>query len=209
MDVPPPTPDRLVSLVFRVWSSFYDHPWLQKPYYRRIHNALLSLLDGVATPARVLDLGCGTGQLTTDLAHRYPGATVVGADLSPDMLAVANGRSSDRFELANANVYALPFASGSFDLVTNTISYNWYLDYPRALAEIRRVLRPGGHFVMATISSPVLRSPVIRRPWELLTADRTRVVEPGQIRDELGAAGFEVEEIASVFPLVRLFVASR
>lgn len=204
------TTDRLVTLIFRVWSGFYDQPLLQQPYYRRVHAALLSLLDDLPVPVRVLDLGCGTAQLTADLAARYPGAAVVGADLSSDMLAVANGRAAAAsFGLANASVYALPFADGSIDLVTNTISYHWYLDHRRALAEIRRVLRPGGHFVMATISSPVLRSRLVRRTWELFTADRTRIAVPRQIERELDAAGFEIENRAAVFPMVRVFVARR
>jgi len=208
MVVGPPPRDRLVALIFRVWSGFYDQPLLQEPLYRRVHARLLSLLDPLPEPNRALDLGCGTAQLTADLVARYPGAAVVGADLSGDMLAVAAQRAvALGFERVNANVYALPFAAGSFDLVTNTISYHWYLDYQRALAEIRRVLRPGGHFVVATISSPILRSRMVRRSWELLTVDRTRMVVPGQIERELDVAGFEVVTTAPVFPCVRVFVA--
>jgi len=208
VDVEHPTTDRLVALIFRVWSSFYDRPLLQKPYYRRVHATLLSLLDRLPEPERVLDLGCGTAQLTADLASRYPSATVTGADLSSDMLSAGRDRAAARgFSLANANVYALPFSTGSLDLVTNTISYHWYLEHRRALAEVHRVLRPGGHFVMATISSPVLRIRAIRRGWELFTADRTRIAVPGQIEAELEAAGFDVEASAAVFPMVRLFVA--
>jgi ubiquinone/menaquinone biosynthesis C-methylase UbiE len=126
------------------------------------------------------------------------------------MLAAGRTRAASRgFGLANANVYALPFANRTFDLVTNTISYHWYLEYPRALDEIRRVLRPGGHLVMATLSSPFLRSRVIRRAWELSTADRVRAAFPTELAGELRAAGFHIEANAWIFPLTRIFVARR
>ena len=70
----------------------------------------------------MLDLGCGTGQLTADLA-RFGSARVVGVDLSHDMLRQAAERAPER---VRANVYALPFADGAFDLVTSSISYHFY-----------------------------------------------------------------------------------
>src|SRR5687767_11084252 len=86
----PPEADRFVKLLFRVWSPIYDHPLFQRPFFRRIHAAVLDAID-VTTPAprALLDLGCGTAQLTRDLASRFPGAAVVGADLSGDMLRTA------------------------------------------------------------------------------------------------------------------------
>jgi ubiquinone/menaquinone biosynthesis C-methylase UbiE len=203
-----PARDRLVSLIFRVWSSFYDRPILQKPYYRRVHAALLDMLDSLPAPRTALDLGCGTAQLTVDLAARFPGARVLGADLSQEMLAAGRKRGA-MLDLVRANVYALPLATGAVDLVTNTISYHWYLDYERALAEIARVIAPGGYFVVGTISSPWFRRGLVRRTWEMHSVNRTRVPPPEQVAEEISAAGFRIEAQTPLFPMVRLFAARR
>jgi ubiquinone/menaquinone biosynthesis C-methylase UbiE len=144
----------VVELLFKLWSPVYDAPIFQRTYYRRVHARLLEILDA-EPPRRVLDLGCGTAQLTDDLARRWPGARVVGLDLSSEMLAAAQRRLGDRApELVRANSAALPFADGSFDLVTSSLSYHWYPDAGRVLAELARVIRPGGRFALATIYSP-------------------------------------------------------
>jgi ubiquinone/menaquinone biosynthesis C-methylase UbiE len=195
-----PRSDRLVQTFFRLWSGFYDQPIFQKPFYRRVHRAVLGAIDdaGVRAPRRVLDLGCGTGQLTADLAARFPDAEVVGLDLSADMLSHARRRLA-RARLLRANVYALPLPDESLDLVTSTISYHWYLEPERALAEIHRVLRPGGRFVLATMATSFVRAVVGPNRW---------VPARRHIAD-LGAAGFTVEATARVRPLVHIFSAAR
>jgi ubiquinone/menaquinone biosynthesis C-methylase UbiE len=191
--------DQLVDLLFRVWSPIYDSPLFQKPFYRRVHARVMAALDGVE-PRRAIDLGCGTAQLTADLAARFPGATLAGVDLSIDMLGAARRRlGAAAPPLVNANVYALPFADGSLDLVTNTASFHWYLDYERALAEIHRVLRPGGRFVLATLTDTLF--------WKLMR--QVRITTAGQLRSELEAAGFRVERSERVRPWVTLYVAIR
>src|SRR5262245_17377448 len=82
---------RGVSLLFKLWSPIYDAPIFQRTYYRRVHARLRAALDGLE-PRRVVDLGCGTGQLTDDLHRRWPRALVTGVDLSSEMLAAAQRR---------------------------------------------------------------------------------------------------------------------
>jgi len=190
--------DRLVQFLFRVWSPIYDQPIFQKPFYRRVHAAVLDSL-GDARPARVIDLGCGTAQLTDDLARRFPAAAVAGVDLSQDMLREARRRlGAQAPALLRGNVYALPLADGGVDLLTSTISYHWYLEPARALAEIRRVLRPGGRFVLATMATRFWRGVVGRA--RLATVEDTRA--------DLAAAGFRVVDERRVRPGVRVFVAT-
>jgi len=191
--------DALVDLLFRVWSPIYDSAIFQKPFYRRVHARLMSALDGVEA-GRVIDLGCGTAQLTADLEARFPRAVVAGVDLSADMLRAARRRLGGAAPpLVNANVYALPFADESIDLITNTASYHWYLEYRRALEEIRRVLRPGGHFFLATLTDTLL--------WKLM--GKVRIVSAAETRADLEAAGFRVERSERIRPWVTLFVAVR
>jgi ubiquinone/menaquinone biosynthesis C-methylase UbiE len=188
--------ERYVEVLFRAWSRFYDAPLLQKPFYRRVHAAVLRAVGDVHA-ATVIDLGCGTGQLTADLAARFP--LVAGIDLSAAMLAAARRRlGAAAPPLLQANVYALPLRDASVDLLTSTISYHWYLEPERALAEIRRVVRPGGRFILATLTSRLFQG----------TLAATRWVSPARHAADLRAAGFTITAESRVLPNVRVFTAT-
>jgi trans-aconitate methyltransferase len=92
---------------------------------------------------RILDIGCGTGQLTAEIARS--GAQVVGLDNSPDMLADARKNFPDLwFVLGNATGFVF---EEPFDAVFSNAALHWVKDADRAVACIRRALRPGGRFV--------------------------------------------------------------
>jgi len=90
----------------------------------------------------ILDLGCGDGQLTERLAAT--GAIVTGVDVSPEMLAAARSRGIDAHE---GSAELLPFADRSFDAVFSNAVLHWVRDQDTMMAEVRRVLKPGGRFV--------------------------------------------------------------
>ena len=109
--------------------------------------------------ARVLDVGCGTGDLARLIARRYPTARVVGADFTPGMLANAQRRGrrvreGPRVALARATALRLPFRDGAFDLVTNAFLARNLADLSVAFREMRRVLRPGGTLLTLEITEP-------------------------------------------------------
>ncbi|MGH3134270.1 MAG: class I SAM-dependent methyltransferase [Gaiellaceae bacterium] len=112
-----------------------------------------------ANPARVLEVGPGPGELSERIAHDL-GASIVAVDVSPRMVELTRARGIDALI---GDVQALPFADGEFDLVVAA----WVLFHPadldRALAEIARVLRPGGRLVAATNSGHHLEE-----LWELV-----------------------------------------
>ena len=91
---------------------------------------------------RILDLGCGDGQLTQRIAAT--GASVAGVDASPEMAAAARSRGIV-VDLGVAE--SLPYASGSFDAVFSNAALHWVRDQDAMLAEVARVLRRGGRFV--------------------------------------------------------------
>jgi len=100
--------------------------------------------------ARVLEVGCGPGRLSIRLARQH-GLEVTGLDLDPAMIGRARanaahpGNGGDRWpSFLIGDVAALAFPDGSFDLVVSTLSMHHWADPAAGLAEIGRVLRPGG-----------------------------------------------------------------
>lgn len=90
----------------------------------------------------ILDLGCGDGQLTERIAAS--GASVTGIDASPKMVAAARARGISAGE---GSAESLPFANRAFDAVFSNAVLHWVRDQDRMMAEVHRVLRPGGRFV--------------------------------------------------------------
>jgi trans-aconitate 2-methyltransferase len=98
----------------------------------------------------VLDVGCGTGRLTSDLLHRLPRGRAVGVDISENMLATA-GRHlfpafPSRITLVRADAAALPF-NGAADAVFSTATFHWVRDHDRLFASLIAALKPGGRLV--------------------------------------------------------------
>lgn len=100
---------------------------------------------------RVLDLATGTGDLAAALAR--PGRTVIGADFCLDMLARARQKESGR-SLSAGDALALPFPDEAFDAVTIAFGVRNFADLETGLAEMRRVLRPGGLLLILEFSQP-------------------------------------------------------
>jgi SAM-dependent methyltransferase len=104
---------------------------------------------------RVLELGCGTGEFTRRVAPS--GARLVALDLSPELLAKARARVGGSVKFVRGNAEVLPFPSGRFDVVFGC-SVLHHLNLDATLAEVRRVLRPGGRM---TFSEPNLLNPQV------------------------------------------------
>ncbi|MDE3202184.1 MAG: methyltransferase domain-containing protein [Acidobacteriota bacterium] len=91
---------------------------------------------------KILDLGCGDGQLTMQLAQS--GAQVEGVDASPSMVAAARARG---MQVTEASAESLPFADGAFDAVFSNAALHWVRNQDAMMTQVRRVLRSGGRFV--------------------------------------------------------------
>jgi demethylmenaquinone methyltransferase/2-methoxy-6-polyprenyl-1,4-benzoquinol methylase len=110
-------------------------------------------LAHVGPGASALDVACGTGDLAIELARRTGGGEVVGADFSDAMLDRARGKSAAvRWEWADA--LALPYPDDSFDAATVGFGARNFSDLDRGLAEMARVVRPGGRVVVLEITTP-------------------------------------------------------
>lgn len=115
--------------------------------------AVLDLLGDVAGHG-VLDAGCGSGPLIADLAER--GANAAGFDASPAMIRLARERLGDETDLRVADLtQPLPYDDGAFDDAVAMLVLHYLEDWSRPLAELRRVLKPGGRLVVV-VNHPVI-----------------------------------------------------
>jgi demethylmenaquinone methyltransferase/2-methoxy-6-polyprenyl-1,4-benzoquinol methylase len=180
----------------------------------------------VAPGDRVLDLGCGTGELGALLAGP---ARVVGVDVSGGMLRYAHRRFGTSLALVQGSAFGLPFADGSFRAAVSGFVLRNLDDLPAAFAELSRVVGPGGTVALVDATEP--RSPAFRRlfdayfgtvapalgalvgkrdAYRYLARSLVQIPPPEEVCRLLGEAGFER---ASAKPLtggaVTLFTAVR
>jgi SAM-dependent methyltransferase len=159
-----------------------DEHW----WYRQLRRVVRLHLDRFAPgwrDAALLDAGCGTGG---NLVHLEGGGLRVGLDFSPDALAGCRTRGLGR--LVRGSVTALPFADACFDaaLSMSVIYHEWVPNPAAAIAELRRVLRPGGVLLVDVPGYPSLTSP---HDVAVMTARRFR---PRELRTLVERNGFEV-----------------
>lgn len=130
--------------------------WNANEYHRRSDLQRAMAAEQLATltlrgDERVLDVGCGAGGVTSQIADRVPGGAVVGVDPSHDMIAFAtrtfatSAHPNLRFEVGDAR--RLP-ALGKFDLAVSFNALHWVREQEEALRSIRAALRPGGRAVL-------------------------------------------------------------
>jgi len=185
--------------LFDTWSLFYDLPWIQRAVYRAPQDAVLARLRA-ASCRTVLDVGCGTGQLAARIRRDLPGTRVVGCDFSNGMLRQARARERGAWWV-QGDAGHLSFRSGTFDAVASTEAFHWFPDQRSALAEFRRVLRPGGRLLLALVNPRFaltgrvmhLASRAVGEPFYWPTAS--------EMRRQVRAAGFHVEQQVRLFRL--------
>jgi ubiquinone/menaquinone biosynthesis C-methylase UbiE len=189
-----------VRRVFDALSRVYDLPPVQLLVYRPAQDAVLREVRA-AGARRVLDVGCGTGQLTARLPGELRADVVCGCDFSAGMLAQACARSR-RVGWVQADAMRLPVRDGAVDAVISTEAFHFF-DQPAALAEFHRVLAPGGRLVVALVNprtaagSRLLRANV-RGAGTWPTQQRMRAM--------VEAAGFEVRAQRRVVRIFGLLV---
>ena len=180
---------------------------LHRKWKRETVRQMLPLLP---EDARVLDLCCGTGDMTALLLEARPDLLVCGLDFSPSMLKVARERfsGSSRVELREGNALSLPFADDSFDGVVISFALRNAADYTRVILEMTRVCRRGSP--ICVIDSFVPRSPAVRpfyhvyfsvlmpllggglhhrREYRWLNDSTERFLSPGALKERMCSCG--------------------
>ncbi|MGE0711172.1 MAG: ubiquinone/menaquinone biosynthesis methyltransferase [Planctomycetota bacterium] len=137
------------DLLNRLTSLGLDQGW---------RRALVGALAELA-PTRVLDVAAGTADVSLELARRYPAARVTGLDPSEKMLArgaekVRAAGLAERVQLVRGDALALGFPDGAFDAATVAFGVRNFPDRARGLAEMARVVRPGGLVAVLELGEP-------------------------------------------------------
>ena len=133
---------------------------------QEIGSRLLERMDMVRLqPARILDLGAGTGFFTAALMQRYPEAEVLALDLAMNMLCHARQRdtAAPQLHCVCADGERLPFADDSFDFIFSNLMLQWCMELEPVFTELRRVLAPGGLLMFTTLGPDTLRE--LRASW--------------------------------------------
>jgi SAM-dependent methyltransferase len=130
-----------------VYTHGHHESVLRSHTWRTAENSCGYLLPHLRAGLDLLDVGCGPGTITVDLARLVAPGRVTGLDRAPDVLAQARAHASERgiaVDFRAGDLYELPFPDSSFDVVHAHQVLQHLAEPVRALAEMRRVLRPGG-----------------------------------------------------------------
>jgi 2-polyprenyl-3-methyl-5-hydroxy-6-metoxy-1,4-benzoquinol methylase len=135
--------------IWDFWAPRYEELWAQRyslgPTRRLIHEHL----DAHAPDAeRILDVGCGVGQLAWELARRRPGCEIIGCDASADMLARAErDYTAPNLRYLHGSVEAVERGTG-FDAIVCTHAFPYFPDKPASMMAMAERLRPGGRLLI-------------------------------------------------------------
>ena len=137
-----------VGRSFHQQAAEYDqHATVQKRVVNRLISLVYSHMSGV--PADILDIGCGTGQLLSELDGQYPQSRLYGLDLAFNMARCAAERLGTRATLVNGDAEQLPFRDDAFDLVVSTSTLQWIENMDAFFQQCHRVVRRDGLLCIA------------------------------------------------------------
>lgn len=164
--------------------------------HRHVAARLIEMLPDPSVGGSILELGCGTGVLTGRIRQRYPAATICAVDIAENMircLMESHGRDERLFGVVgDARTFA---AARPFDLVVSSSALHWATPLPEVMANISRLVRPGGAFVAAVMADNTLRElHALRRTLAPDKIPRGALPRCQAILDALRAAGFMLED---------------
>jgi ubiquinone/menaquinone biosynthesis C-methylase UbiE len=139
-----------VTAQFLENADAYHKAYFDVGYWRFLLDNALAAAHGLGEPRTIIDIGSGSGNSVIPLAERFPDATIVATDISPQLLAilrefiVKNTQRPDRFGLVCADASAANYREGAADLAVGAAILHHILEPERVIATCHRALRPGG-----------------------------------------------------------------
>jgi len=176
---------------FDIWSRVYDLAPVQAAIYHPVHGAVLHELR--THPARrVLDVGCGTGDLTARLQGELRPDFIAGCDFSGGMLEQASARTR-AVSWLQGDALRLPFGASSFEAIVSTEAFHWFPDPVAALREFHRVLAPGGRALVALVNVRVPTTSRVAHAGSKALGQPAHWPTKAEMADRVRSVGFTVE----------------
>lgn len=187
-------------------AGYDDRAKFQHVQTRRVADAALMLLPEKAT---LVDVGCGTGYFAAQVSATRPLWQMIGVDVAAGMCAAA----AQRCTAVQADATALPLADASVDAVVSSLCLQWVDDLPQAMAEIARVLKPGGRAILASLGTESLQELRVAAEMAELPLGLLPMKGAKDYRAALAVHGLQVmlfEQTADVeyYPTVRALLDS-
>ena len=177
-----------VVLEYAKAAERYDEKWAF--YLEATTRETLRRLP-MTPAARVLDVGCGTGELLRRLRAKYPDAVLAGLDPVAEMLAVARDKLSGKEDLRLGYADSLPWAAGTFDVVVSCNMFHYITHPVAALQEMTRVLRPSGSLVLTDWCDDYLACRLCNFYLRLTNRAFYKTYREAECLELLRAAGFD------------------
>ena len=185
--------------------AYYRRPWVGRLFRERINRGL-ALIPQRRYP-RALEVGFGAGVLQLALADGVDELHGIDLDADAALVSALLAQRQKLPHLRRGSIYELPYADGYFDLCVSFSVFEHLRDYPRGLAEVHRVLRADGLFLLGM--------PAVNRLMETCFRaigfkgiDHLHITTPQQVRSALPAAGFRIAAQTDLdVPLPRPFGA--
>lgn len=189
------------------WDSGVAYDAFMGRWSRLVARQFITALE-MGPGLRWLDVGCGTGALTETILDTADAGAVHGIDLSPAFVELADERLAGRAQFQVASGAATPFEDGEFDVVVSGLALNFMPDAQEALAEWRRVVRPGG-VVGAYVWDYSGRMGFLRAFWDSVEkmspetsggeqAERNQICKPERLHSAFEAAGLSEVDVGHI-----------
>ena len=159
-----------------------------------LYGRVVKAVDEVH-PSALLDVGCGNGNLLALLGNSE--RSLAGADLSPEMIKHARKKLGESVDLEVTDSESLPWNSSNFDAITCTDSFHHYPNPEKVLLEMRRVLNPGGHIVIADPSAPAPFRWIVNFSFKFTRSGDVKLYSMDEWTRMVDATGFHITRLAN------------
>jgi ubiquinone/menaquinone biosynthesis C-methylase UbiE len=186
--------------------SRFERAYCCSSFWRSSSSAVARELSAQRLGRDVLEIGVGSGSVAQQLLSDTPELAWTAIDIDPRMAQAAAARLGEfcNASVKTADATAMPFPDDSFDSVVSCLMLHHIIDWERAVAEVARVLRPGGTFV----GYDLVRTPLASL-FHRLDGSPHRLIVPDQFRAECGRNGLAISLRSRLLGHVMRFVAHK
>lgn len=194
----------------------YNDQWVQKyslrPTRRDVKNIVLPLLSQNGD-LKILDVGCGTGQLISEISAQYKSVDYLGVDVAKNMIEVARkSNNGERVRFVNSSIDDFE-CEEQFDIIICTHAFPYFPDKPGTMRKMAKLCKTGGRIIIVSDSTNNLKDLLINLGVKTQTS-RARYLSIKQMKELFDMAGFEVKSVdiireRSYMPTIALFYAEK